>query len=201
MHHYKHQPIPTITQDDNGNDDERRDDSDPTPRRSEWLSSRTPRRATHQALYAMLGRELMNYNPMFVPEHMERTDPIASMRNMDIEEYANGVVHPVTNETLTKYHKVIESEELREAWMEAMCIELRQIAQGYKNTKGTNTVEFMSHEEIEDIPKDQTVTYARIVVDYRPQKDDPNRVRITIGGNLIDYPFELTTRTADLTTS
>ena len=59
----------------------------------------------------------------------------------------------------------------------------------------------MSKDEIKRIPKDRTVTYARIVVDYRPQKEDPNRVRITVGGNLIDYPGELTTRTADLTTA
>ena len=39
------------------------------------------------------------------------------------------------------------------------------------------------------------------MVDYRPQKADPNRVRITAGGNLIIYPGELTTRTADLTTA
>ena len=45
------------------------------------------------------------------------------------------------------------------------------------------------------------VTYARVVVDFRPQKEDPNRVRITAGGNLIAYPDELTTRTADLTVS
>ena len=32
-------------------------------------------------------------------------------------------------------------------------------------------------------------------------KTDPNRVRITLGGNLIDYPYKLTTRTYDLTTS
>ena len=32
-------------------------------------------------------------------------------------------------------------------------------------------------------------------------KMDLNRVQITVVGNLIDYPFELTTRTADLTTS
>ena len=60
---------------------------------------------------------------------------------------------------------------------------------------------FMTLEEIKKIPGDRTVTYARIVIDYRPQKNDPNRVRITVGGNLIDYPGELTTRTADLTTS
>ena len=33
------------------------------------------------------------------------------------------------------------------------------------------------------------------------KKEDPNRVCITAGGNLISYPGELTTRTADLTTS
>ena len=59
----------------------------------------------------------------------------------------------------------------------------------------------MSHEEIAKIPRDRVVTYARIVIDYRPQKDDPNRVRITAGGNLIEYPHELTTRTADITTA
>jgi hypothetical protein len=40
--------------------------------------------------------------------------------------------------------------------------------------------------------------YACIVIDHRPQKDDPNRVRIIVGGNLINYPYELTTRTADM---
>ena len=45
------------------------------------------------------------------------------------------------------------------------------------------------------------MTYARIVIGYRPQKEDPNRVRITAGGNLIDYPHELKTRQADLTTT
>ena len=47
----------------------------------------------------------------------------------------------------------------------------------------------------------RVVTYARIVVDYRPQKADPNRVSITGGRNLIQYPGELTTRTADLCTT
>ena len=54
---------------------------------------------------------------------------------------------------------------------------------------------------IKRIPRDRVVTYARIVVDYRPQKEDPNRVRITAGGNLIQYPGEQTTRTADTRTS
>ena len=51
------------------------------------------------------------------------------------------------------------------------------------------------------VPNYRVVTYANIIVDYRPHKEDPNRVRITAGGNLIIYPGELTTRTADITTS
>ena len=77
------------------------------------------------------------------------------------------------------------------------------MAQGDKKTgtNGKNCFFVMNHDEIANIPKDRVVTYAIVVVDFRPQKDDPNRVRITAGGNLIKYPGELTTRTADLTTS
>ena len=59
---------------------------------------------------------------------------------------------------------------LREVWMEAMCKELGRLAQGYGDVEGTNTVKFLTIEEIERIPPDRTVTYARIVVDYRAQK-------------------------------
>jgi hypothetical protein len=48
------------------------------------------------------------------------------------------------------------------------------------------------------IPKDRTVTYGRILIDHQPQKEDPHHVHITVGGNLIKYPFELTTRTANM---
>ena len=67
--------------------------------------------------------------------------------------------------------------------------------------KGTNTVKFLTHDEIRAIPKDRTITYARIVVDYRKQKKDPNRVRITVGGKILKREKELTVRTADLTTT
>jgi hypothetical protein len=51
------------------------------------------------------------------------------------------------------------------------------------------------------IPQDKTATYACTVIDHCPQKKDPNRVCITVGGNLINYPFELTTCTADMVSS
>ena len=52
-----------------------------------------------------------------------------------------------------------------------------------------------STDKIKNIPKDHIVTYSHIVVDYRLQKEDHNRVWITVGRNLIDYPGKLATRT------
>ena len=56
----------------------------------------------------------------------------------------------------------------------------------------------MTHDEIDCIPEDRLVMYARIIIDFRPPKEDPTRVHITAGGNLIKTPGGLTTRTADL---
>ena len=36
-----------------------------------------------------------------------------------------------------------------------MAKELGRLAQGYKDTKGTNTVEFMDHDEIAKIPEEK----------------------------------------------
>ena len=59
----------------------------------------------------------------------------------------------------------------------------------------------MDRNAIQNIPKYRTVTYAQIVVDYRSQKADPYRVRLTVGGNLLNVPGDLSTRTAEMTTS
>jgi hypothetical protein len=67
-------------------------------------------------------------------------------------------------------------------------------------TVGTNAIFVMTHEEIDYIPEDRVVTYTCIVIDFRPQKEDPSRVYITARGNLIKTFDNPTTRTANLTT-
>ena len=89
---------------------------------------------------------------------------------LNLEQVANVVVHPVTQETITKYKKLIKDPLLRKTWMEVMAKELGRLSQEWKDTKGTNRIELMDLDEIVNIPKGKVVTYARIVVDYRPQK-------------------------------
>jgi hypothetical protein len=52
---------------------------------------------------------------------------------------------------------------------------------------------------VNDVQKNRTVTYAHFVCDYRPQKTEPECTRLTVGGNLIDYPGDIATSTADIT--
>jgi hypothetical protein len=49
--------------------------------------------------------------------------------------------------------------------------------------------------------KEKNVTYERFVVDIRPNKYEIHCVRLTVGGNLIQYQGDVSTRSADLTTS
>ena len=100
-----------------------------------------------------------------------------------------------------KYHKLVDYPLLHKVCLKEMCVKFGRLSQGCKDKKGTETVKFMTWNEINQIPADRTVTYARTVVNYRAKEKDLNRLRITAGGNLIKYPYELATRTADLTTS
>ena len=44
------------------------------------------------------------------------------------------------------------------------------------------------------------MTYGRIVVNYRPKKSDPNRVRLAVGTNCINYPGNCSTPTTNMLT-
>ncbi len=194
--------IPIVEPDDDRDEMPTTRPASPPRRSTRLISSRTPCSISRQAWYHVIGLGITNAPANTVPtslvqHHKQYTGPL-----IDIEEYCYGVVHPVTKETITHYRKLIKNPLLKELWHKAMSKELHRLAQGYTDvTKGTNTIFYLSHADICKIPQDTTVTYARIVIDHQPQKEDPNRVRITVGGNLIDYPFELTTRTADMVSS
>jgi hypothetical protein len=54
--------------------------------------------------------------------------------------------------------------------------------------------------QITNIPKDRKITYGKIVCDYKPHKKEKERVRLTVGGDRLDYSGDIATSTADITT-
>jgi hypothetical protein len=96
--------------------------------------------------------------------------------------------------------------DYKSVWDKSYANELGRLCQGIgtnntnptgKRIDGTNTFRPIAYT---DIPSDrrQDVTYSRVVCEVRPHKDDPNRTRITIGGNRICYPGDTGTRTGSL---
>ena len=55
------------------------------------------------------------------------------------------------------------------------------------------------HRTNQEISLDKIATHTPIVVGFRPQKQDPNRVCIIVEETLIVYSDKLTTQTADRT--
>jgi hypothetical protein len=90
-----------------------------------------------------------------------------------------------------------------EIWQTAFGKDFGGMAQCGNKTgqTGTNSVFVMTHNKVKSIPKNQTVTYVCVVVDFHPQKADQHGIQITAEGNLINYPGKLSTHTVDLTTS
>ena len=61
-----------------------------------------------------------------------------------LQQVCNGVVHPVTGETITKYKTLAKDPATKKDWEIGMCNELGRISQGYGEVKGTNTVRFFN---------------------------------------------------------
>ena len=111
---------------------------------------------------------------------------------------ANAVLDPKTGANLS-YRQLLNGPNAK-TWIEGCANEIGRLAQGRANTSitGTNTIHFIKHT---DLPPGRKATYVRIVVDIRPQKAEPHRVRYTVGGNLIEYSGNVSTPTADITTA
>lgn len=116
------------------------------------------------------------------------------------EHSAAAAIHCDTGD-LAEYKQLLLSSD-GDLWILSNVQEYGRLFQGCPPagipiSEGTNTCRFIKRSEV---PNGRKVTYARIVVADRPQKTQPRRVRITVGGNLIEYPGEVSTKTSDLTT-
>ena len=76
--------------------------------------------------------------------------------------------------------------------------ELGQLAQGNREVNGENTVMFIPKSKV---PKDKKVTYGKIVCKMKPEKEEKERTRLTVGGNLLDFTSNLNVQTASVTTA
>ena len=114
-------------------------------------------------------------------------------------ELAGAVLDEETGDLL-EYRHLAKHPNHRKVWGGSFSKEVSRLAQGLPGiVEGTDTLNFIFKHEI---PSDRfkDVTYDRIVCNYRPEKKDPNRCRIIVGGNMVNYPGDCGTPTVYLLT-
>jgi hypothetical protein len=111
---------------------------------------------------------------------------------------ANAVIDTVTGVSL-EYRHLVKGPD-KDIWVRAFANDLGMLAQGVgqRQPTGTNTIFFIPAHQV---PAGRQVTYGRICANIRPHKVECNRVRLTVGGDKLDYPGITTTDTASLTTT
>ena len=95
----------------------------------------------------------------------------------------NSVLHS-TGELL-EYRHLIQGPDAA-IWKTALANDLGRLAQGVgtRMQKGTNTISFIHPK---DIPKNKKITCVKLVSSMRPLKSEVHRVRVTIGGDRLEY--------------
>ena len=83
-------------------------------------------------------------------------------------------------------------------WQASNAEEIGRLTQGFGTQTGTNTMFFINYK---DMPKGRKATYFRVVAAFCPEKANHRRICWTVGGNRINYPYNVSTKTADLTTA
>jgi hypothetical protein len=109
----------------------------------------------------------------------------------------NAVLNTNTSALMETRHLLV-SPKYKELWGKSYTIELGCLAQGIPGIGNcTNTIVFIRHD---DVPIDQRkdVMYGRMCVNYHPEKADPNRTCLTVGGICITYPGDCGTPTVDM---
>jgi hypothetical protein len=113
---------------------------------------------------------------------------------------ANAVIHPVTGKEM-EYSALMKDPRLQPLWTRGFGNECGRLFQGIRDIlrdiPGTDTCFFI---KLKNVPKDRKITYGKIVCDYKPHKKEKERVRLTVGGDRLDYSGDVVTSTADITT-
>jgi hypothetical protein len=112
------------------------------------------------------------------------------------QHLANAVIHPITGKEM-EYMALMKDPSLQQLWKRGFGNECRRLFQGIRDIPGTETCFFI---KLTNIPKDRKITYGKIVCDYKPHKKEKERVRLTVGGDRLDYSGNVTTSMANITT-
>jgi hypothetical protein len=124
---------------------------------------------TQHAINILTLRKQASFSTIHTPHALMKH---AKMR-INMEHYANPMVHPVMDCTISSYKKLMHDPATAKVWQTAFGKDFGGMVQGCNKTgqKGTNAMFVMAHDEIRHaLAAKKFFTYVNPVVDYKPQK-------------------------------
>ena len=134
--------------------------------------------------YNLKSRGKKNYMPIYALAEKFQKKHEANAVNYQIYGVSQEYKHPIKGPE-------------RKIWEISFANELGKLAQGIRGVKGTTTVIFIIKDQV---PKDKKVTYGKIVCEVKPEKEEKERTRLTLDGNLLDFTGNLSALPASVTT-
>jgi hypothetical protein len=121
---------------------------------------------SQHALTAMVRREAASPPAAFFPPCFIFVDTIPNYAH-----YASPVVHLITGKLITSYKWLMHDLAMAKTWQTAFSKDFGGMAFGNNKTgqMGTNSIFVMTQNEIRALPKDQVVTYVKVVINQRQQ--------------------------------
>jgi hypothetical protein len=111
------------------------------------------------------------------------------------QHQAKAVIHPITGKEM-EYTALMKDPRLQPLWKRSFGNECGRLFQGIRYIPGTDTCFFI---KLTNIPTDRKITHGKIFCDYKSHKKEKERVRMTVGGDRLDYAGDVATSTAYIT--
>jgi hypothetical protein len=104
-------------------------------------------------------------------------------------------IHDKETNTYLKYRQLLRHPNHKKAWNISAANEFGRLAQGLKDgrVKGTDTIRFIQKNEVPS-NRMKDVTYGSFSCDFKPNKEEKERTRLTAGGDRINYPTTVAPR-------
>ena len=100
-------------------------------------------------------------------------------------EILSAVLNKDTGE-LMEYRKLMQKPKYRQLYCNSYAKEIGRLAQGMTGlVEGSNTTFLIDKQDI-PVNRWKYVTYGRVVVDYNPDKSNPYRKGLTVGGDRVN---------------
>jgi mRNA-degrading endonuclease RelE of RelBE toxin-antitoxin system len=95
-----------------------------------------------------------------------------------------------------EYMALMKDPSLQPLWKQGFGNEIGRLFRDIHDILGTEICFFVA---LANTPKDRHSTYGKIVCDYKHTKKEKELIRLTVGGDRLDYSCDVVTSTVDIT--